>query len=63
MNQLYIKSPLNYIGGKYKNYCTDMTRTVFIGKEPSKEHADIYNIVRSANEKSISIILKSIKKR
>ncbi len=24
------------IGGKYKNYCSDMTRTVFIGKEPSK---------------------------
>ena len=37
------------IGGKYKNYCSDMTRTVFIGKEPSKEHAEVYNIVKNAN--------------
>lgn len=49
------------IGGKYKNYCSDMTRTVFIGKEPSKEHADIYNIVKSANEKAISIIKEGVK--
>lgn len=34
------------IGGVYKNYCSDMTRTVFIGKEPSKEHAHVYNIVK-----------------
>lgn len=49
------------IGGKYKNYCSDMTRTVFIGKEPTKEHADIYNIVKCANEKAISIIKEGIK--
>lgn len=49
------------IGGKYNSYCSDMTRTVFIGKEPSKEHADIYNIVKSANEKAISIIKEGVK--
>ena len=49
------------IGGKYKNYCSDMTRTVFIGKEPSKEHAEVYNIVKSANEKAISIIKEGVK--
>ena len=49
------------IGGKYKNYCSDMTRTVFIGKEPSKEHADIYNIVKNANEKAISIIKEGVR--
>lgn len=49
------------IGGKYKNYCSDMTRTVFIGKEPSKEHAEIYNIVKNANEKAISIIKEGVR--
>ena len=49
------------IGGVYKNYCSDMTRTVFIGKEPSKEHAHVYNIVKSANEKAISIIKEGVK--
>ena len=49
------------IGGRYKNYCSDMTRTVFIGKEPSKEHAHVYNIVKSANEKAISIIKEGVK--
>ena len=34
-------------GCKYKNYCSDMTRTIFIGK-PSKENLKIYNIVREA---------------
>ena len=49
------------IGGKYNNYCSDMTRTVFIGKEPTKEHAEIYNIVKSANEKAISIVKEGVK--
>ena len=64
-NDLYDKSNVKYtivdIGGKYNSYCSDMTRTVFIGKEPSKEHADIYNIVKSANEKAISIIKEGVK--
>ena len=38
-----------------------MTRTVFIGKEPSKEHAEIYNIVKNANEKAISIIKEGVR--
>lgn len=49
------------IGGRYKNYCSDMTRTVFIGKELTKEHADIYNIVKAANEKAISIVKEGVK--
>ena len=49
------------IGGRYKNYCSDMTRTVFVGKEPSEEHANVYNIVKSANEKAISIIKEGVK--
>jgi Xaa-Pro dipeptidase len=35
-------------GGRYKGYCSDMSRTVFVG-EPTKEQEEIYNIVRRAN--------------
>lgn len=49
------------IGGRYNKYCSDMTRTVFIGEKPTKEHEDIYNIVKSANEKAISIIKEGVK--
>lgn len=35
-------------GGRYKGYCSDMSRTVFVGK-PTKEQEEIYNIVRRAN--------------
>ena len=46
------------IGGKYNSYCSDMTRTVFIGKEPSKEHDEIYNIVKKLMKK----LFQSLKK-
>lgn len=49
------------IGGKYNSYCSDMTRTVFIGKEPSKEHKEVYNLVKKANETAISIIKEGVK--
>lgn len=37
------------IGGRRRNYCSDMTRTFFWG-EPDEETARIYDIVRRANE-------------
>lgn len=49
------------IGGVYDSYCSDMTRTVFVGKYPSKKHENIYNIVKEANVKAISIIKPGIK--
>lgn len=49
------------MGGIYNNYCSDMTRTVFVGKEPSKEKADIYNIVKNANEKAIATVKDGVK--
>ena len=49
------------IGGLYNKYCSDMTRTVFIGKEPSKEHAKIYTIVKEANELAISKVKEGVK--
>ena len=41
------------IGGFYKNYASDMTRTVFIG-EVSERQKEIYNIVLEANLRGIA---------
>ena len=41
------------IGGFYKNYASDMTRTVFLG-EVSDRQKEIYNIVLEANLRAIS---------
>jgi Xaa-Pro dipeptidase len=38
------------VGGKYKNYCSDMTRTFFYKKEPSAKQKEVYDLVRKANE-------------
>lgn len=35
------------LGGRYKGYCSDMTRTLFLG-EPTAEQAEIYEVVRLA---------------
>jgi Xaa-Pro aminopeptidase len=36
----------------YRNYCSDMTRTIFIG-EPKKELARIYDIVKKAQQAAL----------
>ncbi|WP_130805884.1 M24 family metallopeptidase [Senegalia massiliensis] len=41
------------IGGFYKNYASDMTRTVFLG-EVSERQKEIYNIVLEANLRGIA---------
>ena len=41
------------IGGRYKNYCSDMTRTVFIG-EVSEKGKEVYEIVKEANLRGIA---------
>lgn len=41
------------IGGVYKNYCSDITRTVFIG-EVTDRKKEIYDIVREANLRGIA---------
>lgn len=43
------------IGGRHRNYCSDMTRTFFWG-EPDEETARIYDIVRRANEAAEALI-------
>jgi Xaa-Pro aminopeptidase len=42
-------------GAKYKGYCSDLTRTVFVG-EPTARHKDIYEIVLEAQETALKII-------
>ncbi len=48
------------IGGMYKKYCSDMTRTVFYGKAPA-EFKKVYDIVLTANLKAISFIKPGVK--
>lgn len=48
------------IGGRYRNYCSDMTRTFFWG-EPDEETARIYDIVRRANEAAEALIAPGVR--
>lgn len=47
------------LGAKYKGYCADMTRTVFYG-EPSRELAQIYEIVLAAQNAALSALKPGI---
>lgn len=42
-------------GCVYKGYCSDMTRTIFLG-EPSQKHLEIYETVLLANEEALKAI-------
>ena len=42
-------------GGKYKGYCSDLTRTVFFG-QPDAKQREIYNIVLEAQQAGIDAI-------
>lgn len=47
-------------GVRYNNYCSDMTRTLFIGDVP-QEYVQIYQAVLSAQQKAIVTIQESLK--
>ena len=47
-------------GIRYKGYCTDITRTVFIGN-PSKKQKEIYNLVLDVQKKAIGSIRNGMK--
>lgn len=49
------------IGGIYKSYCSDMTRTIFFGEEPSDEHRKVYEIVKEANLRGIAAVKEGAK--
>ena len=42
-------------GGKYKGYCSDLTRTVFLG-QPDQKQTEIYNTVLEAQQAGIKAI-------
>lgn len=43
------------MGCKFKGYCSDMTRTIFVG-EPTKQQLDIYNLVLKNQENVLNEI-------
>ena len=49
------------IGGVYKSYCSDMTRTVFFGEEPVGEDREVYETVKNANLNAISKVKPGVK--
>ena len=48
------------IGGRYRNYCSDMTRTFFWGA-PDDESRRIYDIVRRANEAAEAMVRPGVR--
>ncbi len=48
------------MGGKYKGYCSDMTRTVFY-KEVSDKQRQVYELVKKANETAEAMIKPGVK--
>ncbi|MBI1934946.1 aminopeptidase P family protein [Candidatus Woesearchaeota archaeon] len=47
-------------GVKYKGYCSDITRTIYIGK-PSQKERGIYNLLLGIQEDSIKMVKNNIK--
>lgn len=50
------------LGFKYKGYCSDATRTFYLGK-PSKKEKELYQLVLDAQEKIISDIFPGIQEQ
>ena len=48
------------MGCKYNGYCSDMTRTVFLGNV-SEEQKKVYNIVKTANERAIAAVKPGVR--
>ena len=40
----------------YKGYASDMTRTVYLGKNPTEKHLEVYNTVREAQELAVKSV-------
>lgn len=47
-------------GAKYKGWCADLTRTIFIGK-PNKRLLEIYNIVKKVQKKQINMVKPGVR--
>lgn len=48
------------MGVKYRGWCSDMTRTLWIGAKPDKKFEEIYQIVLDANRKAIDEIKNGV---
>lgn len=48
-------------GCRYEGYCSDMTRTVYIGEAPSEKQLEVYNTVLKAQLAALEIIKPGIK--
>lgn len=44
----------------YKGYASDITRTFYVGDNPSSKHLEIYEIVKQANERAIKEVKAGI---
>ena len=47
----------------YKGYVSDMTRTVYLGENPTEKHYEIYNTVKEAQQKAINAVKAGITTR
>ncbi|MCU0641496.1 MAG: aminopeptidase P family protein [Candidatus Margulisbacteria bacterium] len=43
------------LGAKYQGYCSDLTRTFFIG-QPTAKYLHLYNLVRTAQQRAIKAV-------
>lgn len=48
-------------GAKYKGYCSDITRTIVVGKVKNKKMKEIYDTVLQANLEAIKVVKPGIK--
>ncbi|MGL5174917.1 MAG: aminopeptidase P family protein [Cetobacterium sp.] len=44
----------------YKGYASDITRTFYVGDNPTEKHLEIYEIVREANERAIKAVKEGV---
>lgn len=44
----------------YKGYASDITRTFYVGDNPTEKHLEIYNIVKEANEIAIKEVKEGV---
>lgn len=49
------------VGLMWKDYCSDMTRTIFFGGEPTEEEKKVYDIVYAANRAAIAAAKPGVK--
>jgi len=48
-------------GAKFEGYCSDMTRTIFIGSKNNNEIKKIFNVVKKAQEIAINSLAEGVK--